>query len=347
MVRGQWMMGLFALVLPVAAQAAPQWCPAQPDAAALPAVTARLAPLLDSQPHPLAHIHTEGTLPHQGIWDESIAAKKDLPVMRDAALAWRAGAGKPYLELAKRYLNAWVATYQPNLNPIDETDFDALIDTYAIVAPQLDAPSKAAAHTFLTNWAKAYIADIDAHAPGSQPEPSINWRNNWQSHRVKLVVMMAMALDDPELIKAATRIFRAQVDINIHADGEVLDFAQRDAMHYVIYDLGPLTRAALAARARGEDWYNYQAPGGGSIAKGYAWLRPYAAGEKPHEEFKNSSVKFDAQRAAAGIAGYSGPFDTRKAGEVYWMASAFDPAYRGLAKQLQADEPVYLALCGN
>jgi hypothetical protein len=341
------MIGCLALALPSAAQAAPQWCPAQPDAATLVPITQRLTPMLDSQPHPLAHIHTEGTLPHQGIWDESLEAKKDLPVMLDAALAWHAGAGKPYLELSKRYLNAWVTTYQPNLNPIDETDFDALIDTYAIIAPELDAPSNAAARQFLSNWAKAYIADIDAHKPDSQPAPSINWRNNWQSHRVKLVVMMAFALDDPDLIAAAGRIFRAQVDINIHGDGEVLDFAQRDAMHYVIYDLGPLTRAALAARARGEDWYNYQAPGGGSIAKGYAWLRPYAAGEKPHEEFKNSTVKFDAQRAEAGIPGYSGPFDVKNAGEVYWMASKFDPSYAPLAKQLQPQAPAYLALCGN
>jgi hypothetical protein len=343
------MMGVFALALalPLTAQAAPQWCPVKPDAAALSPVKDRLAPLLDSQPHPLARIHTEGTLPHQGIWDESIAAKKDLPVMRDAAMAWRAGAGKPYLELSKRYLKAWVTIYQPSLNPIDETDFDALIDTYAIIAPKLDTDTNAAARQFLTKWAKSYIADIDAHQPGNQPPPSINWRNNWQSHRVKLVVMMAMALDDPELIAAARRIFQAHVEINIHADGEVLDFAQRDAMHYVIYDLGPLTRAALAARTHGEDWYNYQSPGGGSLAKGYAWLRPYAAGEKPHEEFKNSTVKFDAQRAAAGVAGFSGPFDTKKAGEVYWMASQFDPAYQSLAKQLQAAPPDYLALCGN
>ncbi len=340
-------LGLLAMSLPGIAQAAGAWCDVSPTTDTVTPVKARLAPLLDSAPHPRDHIHTEGTLPHQGIRDESLEAKKDLPLMRDAAYAWRGGAGDAYLTMAERYFNAWVATYQPNFNPIDETNFDALIDTYAVIAPKLSAADNAAARRFLTDWAKGYIASVDSHQVVSQSPQATTWNNNWQSHRIKLITMIAVALDDPALFTDARRLFQAQVEANIHADGEVRDFAERDAMHYVIYDLEPLTHAALAARTRGEDWFTYQSLSGASVAKGFAWLRPYAAGEKPHEEFKNSKVAFDAQRAAAGEKGYSGPFEPRTAGEVFWMASVFVPDYADLARKLQPNPPSYLALCGN
>jgi len=32
-----------------------------------------------TQPRAIARIHTEGTLPHKGIWDQSVEAKKDFP----------------------------------------------------------------------------------------------------------------------------------------------------------------------------------------------------------------------------------------------------------------------------
>ena len=70
--------------------AAPSWCSltsaqaSQPDAARL---LARASRQLAAQPHPLPRLHTEGTLPHQGIYDDSVAAARDFPLMREAALA--------------------------------------------------------------------------------------------------------------------------------------------------------------------------------------------------------------------------------------------------------------------
>ena len=74
-----WTIALLAAALPVpaAAQTTADWCPvaAADGKAALPALVRDLQPKLDSQPSPLAHVHTEGTLPHHGIRDESIAAE--------------------------------------------------------------------------------------------------------------------------------------------------------------------------------------------------------------------------------------------------------------------------------
>ncbi len=343
------LLGAFVLAVPFPAAAAVDWCPVSSAEAAthMDGILPRLKSRLNSQPAPMVHIHTEGTLPHQGIRDESIAAKGQLPIMQSAAFAWRAGAGDAYFDLAERYLNAWITTYQPNLNPIDETNFDAMIDTYAIIASKMDPAARATADAYFRNWAKGYVAAIDAHTVVSASPQASTWNNNWQSHRIKLVTMIAVALDDPELFADARRLFQAQVAANIQADGEVRDFAERDAMHYVIYDLEPLTQAAMAARLRGEDWYHYQSPEGASIAKGMAWLYPYANGDKPHEEFTHSKVAFDAQRAAAGEQGYSGPFDPTTAGGLFWAASLFEPDYRNMAQRLRPEAPVYITVCGN
>ena len=342
------LLATLALALPVAAHAG-DWCSVPPAEAALylPDVTNRLQPLLDSQPQPMAVMHTEGTLPHQGIRDQSIEARKQLPLMRDAAYAWRAGAGDAYLTLATRYFNAWIAVYRPNLNPIDETNFDAFFDTYAIIAPKLSAADRAKADAALRKWGRDIVTSVDAHNVVSQSPQAKNWDNNWQSHRVKIVTMIAVATGDDALFGDARRLFQAQVAANIKPDGEVIDFAERDALHYVIYDLEPFTQAALAARVRGEDWYHYTSPTGSSIAKGFAWLYPYASGDKPHEEFKHSKVAFDAQRAAAGQTEYSGMFEPARAGTVFWFASVFNPDYLPLAKKLEPDAPLFIAMCGN
>ncbi|GBQ49637.1 hypothetical protein AA0498_1032 [Acidomonas methanolica] len=311
------------------------------QAAALPSVLRHLDSARDRPPAPLSRLHTEGTLPHQGIYDESIAAKRDLPLMRDAALAWRAGAGTVWLDFSRRYLMAWVATYRPSLNPIDETGFDALIDTYAIIGPSLPPDKRARVRDYLHAWVAGYIEAIGHHNTRS------TWTNNWQSHRVKLVTMMAVALDDTSLFDAARTLFRAQIAANIAPDGETLDFRERDALHYVVYDLQPMVQAALAARTRGEDWYRWMGDDGASLAKAMAWLTPYASGEKTHEEFVHSTVRFDAIRAQAGLKGYSGPFDPRSAGALFWLVSELDPSLRPLAERLMPRPPSFVALCGQ
>ena len=53
---------------------------------------------LNDPPHALEKLHTEGTLPHEGIYDQSVEAEKDLDLLRDAALAWRATSDDRYLD---------------------------------------------------------------------------------------------------------------------------------------------------------------------------------------------------------------------------------------------------------
>jgi hypothetical protein len=329
----------------VPARAAPGWCPLPASDAAT--VRARLVHSLgrnrEAAPHPLAHVHTEGTLPSDPEREASLAAERDWRIMLDDALAWRAGAGEAYLKAAQRFLGAWAQTYRPDFNPIDETNLDALIETWAITHDRLDPAVRTETERLIRTLGEGYLDRMEAAV--RTPDPRQPWKNNWQSHRIKIATLAAVALGDRGLFARARAAFDRHRDANIHPDGEVRDFAQRDAIHYVVYDLEPLLRASLAARRVGEDWYG-RTDGGPPVAAALRWLEPYADGTKTHIEFAHSLVPFDAARAKAGVEGFTGPFDPARATELFWMAAQFDRRYAPLAAKL-GPQPAFLAACGN
>ncbi|MFL9873850.1 alginate lyase family protein [Paraburkholderia megapolitana] len=305
------------------------------------ALVANVQAHLNDPAHAVARLHTEGTLPHEGIYDQSVEAEKDLDLLRDAALAWRATSDDRYLKFVDRLLYAWVTTYQPSFNPIDETHFEGLILAYDMTASALPVKTRNAAMAFLTKLANGYIEQIDA-----QPRPLTGtYRNNWQSHRVKLISMAAFTLDNRKMIDAAQRLFVEHVGDNIAPDGSTVDFAERDALHYVTYDLQPLVTAALAARRHNRNWLPQRAASGASLAAALNWLTPYALGTKTHEEFVHSNVPFDAKRREAGLPGYAGPWDPKSATELFHLAARLDGRYTPIALRLAPTPPAWLAVC--
>jgi len=289
----------------------------------------------------VAKLHTEGTLPHEGIYDQSVEAEKDLDLMRDAALAWRVTSDDRYLKLVDRLLYAWVTTYQPSFNPIDETRFEGLILAYDMTASALPVKTRNASMAFLTQFANGYIAQIDA-----QPRPLTGtFRNNWQSHRIKLIAMSAFTLDNRKMINAAQRLFVEHIGDNIEPDGSTVDFKERDALHYVTYDLQPLVTAALSARRHNRNWLPEKATNGATLAAALNWLTPYASGTQTHDEFVHSDVPFDAKRREAGLPGYSGQWDPKNAAELYHLAARLDGRYTPIALHLAPTPPAWLAVC--
>lgn len=288
-------------------------------------------------PAPLPHIHTEGTLPHQGIYDESITAKQDIKYMYHAALLWTVTHDKQWLTFASNYLMTWIHTYQPSLNPIDETGFDDMINTYVLIKHQLSPEEEQQASDYFSGWAQAYIDDIHHHTNHKN-----TWTNNWQSHRVKLVTLIAVALHNKSLLAQARDLFQQQISQNINADGETIDFKQRHAIHYVVYDLEPLVQAALAAKTVGEDWYHWTSDQHASLATAIDWLTPYATSQIPHEEFVGSTVKFDIIRQQAHIHGFSGPFNPKDAGTLYWHLTLLNKQFLSVANTLMPTPPVFI-----
>lgn len=313
--------------------------PASPAAKAL--LTAAQRHLSDT-PHPLPHLHTEGTLPNHGIREQSIIAEKDWPVMRQAAQAWRISGDPRYLKQVDNFLAAWADVYQPDFNPIDETNLDMLISAYALTTDHLRLETRDASRRLISTLGSGYIAQIQqfhGQKKGTQT-------NNWQSHRVKLVTVAAAALGDQTMLEQAQLLFKQQVADNILPDGSVTDFQDRDALHYVVYDLEPLVQAALAAKpyGTGGDWLTLTA-NGASLRAALDWLVPYADGQRSHEEFVHTRVQFDKDRARVGEAGYSGTWQPKSSATLYWLAAQLDARYLPVAKQLAEHPADWISAC--
>jgi hypothetical protein len=80
-------------------------------------------------PRALPRVHTEGTLPHQGIWDQSIEAEKDRPLMLNLGLAYRLTGDRRYLDAEGYFLAAWLDVYKVSFNPIDDPKFEPVLET--------------------------------------------------------------------------------------------------------------------------------------------------------------------------------------------------------------------------
>ncbi|MBD8872932.1 alginate lyase family protein [Rhodanobacter sp. DHB23] len=319
------------------------WCPLatpSPAHANDAVVTDALAHLHD-QPQPMAHLHTQGLLPHQGIHDASTAAERDWPLALRAAVAWRLSGKPELLQQVTRYLDAWATTYQPDFNPIDETNLAELFQAYVLTRDALPASTRDAMAVLIRRIAEGYLTRLRAKVGSTY----INDINNWQSHRIKLLAISAAALGDPQLVEAARERLMLQVAANIRPDGSTVDFAQRDALHYVTYDLEPLVQAALALSPYGKDnLLEARSATGSSLAAALDWLAPWAKGQRTHQEFVHTSEPFDVERQKAGLKGYGGTWDPRNSSALYAQAAVLLPKYRALAEQL-GDAPPVLQAC--
>jgi hypothetical protein len=332
--------GAGAALLGASAEAASaEWC-VNPKTSELPWIERQVEQGLAATPRAIAKIHVEGTLPHQGIWDASMEAKKDWPQMRNLAVMWKASHQQGQLQQLSQLLVAWADTYQIDYNPIDETDLDGLLDAFIIVRNDLPQETRDPVSRWVRTLGEGYLARMEQN-----PEATSGiWANNWNSHRVKLASLSAVALADRDLLRRARTQFQAQLSRNIRADGSTLDFEERDAIDYVTYDLEPLLHAALAAQLAGENWYALKGSSGAGLPEALAWLEPYALGQKSHEEFVHSTVRFDAQRRAAGLPGFAGLWDRKKAYIVYRYAALLDARFQPVSDSLPVVKG-WLAAC--
>lgn len=282
-------------------------------------------------PNAVKIVSTAGRLPDDPVAQASQAARMDWYAMLALAQAANITGDRRYGHALEAYFSAWVAIYEPQAQPIDETHFHQIVLAYEAGAQYLSVPTQAQTIKLFRRMVNV-LFDSRRIQPGTD-------KNNWQSHRVKLATALAFVLQESALIEVSRAAFRKQVSRNIDADGMVLDFRQRDALHYVTYSLEPMLTAALIARQHGEDWYGFKASTGASLAAALQWLAPYADGEKVHLEFQRTSIPFDRQRARAGVPGYSGLWDPAGATICYHLAARLDARWIERALRLGNAQP--------
>ena len=310
--------------------------PARADGASRSAVDAELIALAESllarAPRAQAQLSTEGRLPGDPIQQRAHLARQDWYGMLALALAYQRTGEPRYGEGLERYLSAWTAVYVPEGNPINESAFDQVVLAYRFGRAALTPATDAATRSLFEKMTAALLDSRRVRAGTRQ--------NNWQSHRVKIFTAIAFTTGNAEHIGVARVAFHKQLAVNIGGDGVVADFRERDALHYAVYSLEPLLTAALFAKAAGEDWYSVN---GAPLARALDWLAPYARGEQRHEEFRNTRVPLDRQRAAAGVPGFSGDWLPVEALATYRIAARVDARWQPIAESLGPD-PAVLAV---
>ena len=307
-----------------------------PDPSAAGLAEARMVAeaTLARAPRAMKVVSTEGRLPGDPVAAKSAAAKDDWYGMAMLALLAVRGEAPRYGPALENYFAAWLAVFEPQFNPISESQFHWVALAYTFGRPQLTAETSARAERLFRRMAEGYLRPAGDAATRS---------NNWQSHRVRLAATLAFAIGDADLIERSRAAFVAQLGDNLRPDGTVIDFAQRDALRYVVYSLEPLLTAALVARGQGADWYSLAGGNGATLSRALRWLAPYAGGTKTHREFVRSKVPFDRQRAAAGVAGFDGLWEPIGALNSYQMAARLEPGWLPLAVWL-GDTPAWLEL---
>ena len=289
---------------------------------------------LEEQPSPVDTIRTEGLLKGNPKKERTRLALADMNKMFVLALQYRLTGDQKYLHKCVEFLSAWAKINQPNGDPIDDTNLDKAVEAYDLIQQDIPTTDKKQIAQWLAETAST---EINSKRMKAGRATAIN---NWNAHRLKVVGEIGYTLNNPDFINWTIENLKNHININLYADGTSLDFKERDAMHYHIYDLEPMLKLAIMIdRAKGINFYDYESPKGSSIKKSVNWLIPYIKGEKQHEEYVNTTVKFDHDRAKNNEAGFAPGtmFKPDLALPVLKLSVYFDPAQAELLKSVNGD----------
>jgi len=249
---------------------------------------------MELSPQPLEKIYYEGRLETD---TARIRTRKSLYDMDKVSTMFYASYGNPdapYGNKIKDFALAWARTYQPDGNTINENKFVPLFWGYYLFRSSFNDAEQAEFEEWMTSIAQAQI--------NRKSTPN----NNWQAKRLRLIGLVGGITDNGEFIDFAIDNLKKYIGSAYYKDGTSNDLRQRDALHYHVGGLKILLTICvnLSAFDPSFDLFTYETHNGASIKKSVLYTLPYATGEKTHEEWVNSKVQLDKERAAAGIEEY-------------------------------------------
>lgn len=274
---------------------------------------------LANKPNPIRSIESEGKLNSDPAKVRTLESLADKRKMHALGWAFAVTSQAAYAEKAREFVMAWARTNTASGNPINETNLEPHFIAYDLTRSQFSANDRAVVESWLRQVANA---EMGSKRNGTE-------KNNWQSHRLKIIGLIGYTLKDQDLIRHAVDGFRRQVAENLLPDGSSFDFHERDALHYHCYDLVPLLALATAAKRHDLDLYTYRAKSGASLEKSVRFLVPYCEGTKTHAEWVHSRVAFDKKRADSGDPHYKAGryFEPKEGAGVLEAVAFFDGRY--------------------
>jgi len=276
----------------------------------------------DDTPNPIVLVQSEGLLKSDKRKARTAEALKDMKKAEALAWAWAVSGDEQMGAKAREFILAWASVNKSDGNPINETNFEPMIEAYDLVRAEMPAAARAKVDAWLRDKATVLWDSEQGR------------KENWQSHRIKIVGLIAGTIGDARLWRLAQEGFRQQIQNGFEAGGASIDFKRRDAMHYHLYSIQPLLTLACVAERRDAPMFTYRARNGTSLANAVEFMEPYLAGAKQHTEFRNSVVNFDQKRAAAGEAAYQPhTWQPKSAVTALSEAGCLDAKYDRLARQ--------------
>jgi hypothetical protein len=211
------------------------------------------------------------------------------------ALAYRLSDKPIYQIHAKRILLAWAETYQPSGHPIDETRLDGLLWAYDLLHCQLTHGENQTIRQWLSTLQEKKLAWEFGPATA---------HNNYRTHQLKMLLLLDKLLDDQDGWQRDLAAVEQHLTDNIGADGATIDYQERDALYYHVYDLEAWTEIALLSGCCHQP-----------IARAFGFLQQRLTSGDTHGEFAGSQSAFDRERSAAGFAyaATGGSYDVTRA----------------------------------
>ena len=244
-------------------------------------------------PAPIQTIHSAGVTDKSSPdFLQSRRALQDADNFVLLALAYKLTGKGEYRDCAREILSSWARVNQPTGNPIDETRLETFLWGMDLLGPEVES---APVREWLNRWQAA----------------NRNWKfgpntetNNHKTHHLKILLMLDRMLGRTNDYERDLADTERQLHANLAAaDGSSLDYQQRDAMHYHIFDLEAWTEIGLVTGRFGP-----------SLDRSFGFFERSMREHPEHLEFANSSAPIDGKRAAAGFA-YAKPqiYEVRKA----------------------------------
>ncbi|MBB5395912.1 alginate lyase family protein [Mucilaginibacter sp. AK015] len=290
---------------------------------------------LSETPNPIAVILSQGLLAGDPRKTASLKALEDANKVYALAFAYKISGKTAYLNKATDFFTAWAKINKATDDPINQTKLEDMVTAYDLVREDVTAQSR----TLTDDWLRG-IADalVDSkYAKGSRGTAI----NNWNSHRIKMIALIAYTLHDNKYDSVISTELEKQLNVNLNPDGTTHDLMERDAFHYQTYDIEPLISTCIAIyRATGKNYFDWKTANGSTIKNCVDYMTPYMTGEKIHPEFVKSTVAFDKKRAENGEKGYAPGtlFEPVNGVHTFSLAAYFDKGYNTIIRRAMHDD---------
>ena len=262
----------------------PRMSPTQPPPKNIARLKKQANALVNWVPAPVETIRSAGVSDQNDTrLIQSRRAFQDSDVAVLLALAFVLIDDARYLNAVDRILNAWAGMNKPTGHPIDESRLDGLIWAYDLVACKLSGDR---AKVF-----KQWLEQLRETKERWQFGP-LTRHNNHRTHQLKIQILLDKVLGDDASLQRRRSEVRDHLKVNLgsRSDGASLDYEERDALYYHVFNLEAWCEIQLQLQCCETE-----------IRAAFEFFAKKVQEGDTGGEFAQSIAPIDAARAAAGF----------------------------------------------